>query len=59
MYLKSLFGDSEILIRLGICTIYNFESLRRHEYMFEILNKTSFIGTFLHMFVCLFVSSKF
>ena len=43
MYFKSLFGDSENLIRLG--------TLRLQEYMFEILNKTSFADGILHMFV--------
>ena len=51
MYFKSLFGDSENLIRLGSSTLYNFGSLRQQEYMFEILNKTSFADGILLMFV--------
>ena len=49
MYLKYLFGDSENLIRLRTSTLYNFGSLRQQEYMFEILNKTSFTDGILHM----------
>ena len=51
MYFKSLFGDSENLIRLCTSTLYNFGSLRQQEYMFEILIKTSFADGILHMFV--------
>ena len=57
MYFKSLFGDSENLIRLGTSTLYNFGSLRQQEYMFEILNKTSFADGILHNYVCLFLLS--
>ena len=57
MYFKSLFGDSENLVRLGTSTLYNFGSLRQQEYMFEILNKTFFADGILHMFVCLFLLS--
>ena len=53
MYFKSLFGDSENLIRLGTSTLYNFGSIRQQGYTFEILNKTSFADGILHMFVCL------
>ena len=49
MCFKSLFGDSENLIRLG--TLYIFGSLRQQEYMFEIVNKTSLTDGILHMFV--------
>ena len=49
MYFKSLFGDSENLIRLGTSKLYKFGSLRQQEYMFEILNKTSFADGILHM----------
>ena len=58
MYFKSLFGDSENLITLGTSTLYNFGSLRQQEYMFEILNKTSFADGILHMFVCFFYVLK-
>ena len=58
MYFKSLFGDSENLIRLGASTLYNFGSLRQQEYMFEILNKTCFADGILHMFVCFFLVLK-
>ena len=51
MYFKSLFVDSENLITLGTSTLYNFGSLRQQEYMFEILNKTSFADVILHMSV--------
>ena len=44
MYFKLLFGDSENLIGLGTCTLYNFGSLRQQEYMFEILNKKVQVG---------------
>ena len=57
MYFKCLFGDSENLIRLGTSMLYNFGSLRQQEYMFEILNKTSFADGILHMFVGLFLLS--
>ena len=57
MYFKSLFGDSENLIRLGTSTLYNFGSLRQQEYMFDILNKTSFAGGILRIFVCFFLLS--
>ena len=57
MYFKSLFGDSENLIRLDTSTLYNFGSIRQQEYMFEILNKTSVADGILHMFVCLFLLS--
>ena len=56
MYLKSLFEDSENLIRLRTSTLYNFGSLRQQEYMFEILNKTSFADEILHD-VCMFLLS--
>ena len=56
MYFKSLFGDSENLIRLGTSTLYNVVSLRQQEYMFEIWNKTSFADGILH-YVCLFLLS--
>ena len=46
MYLKSLFEDSDNLIRLRTRTFYNFGSLRQQEY---ILNKTSFTDGILHM----------
>ena len=58
MYFKSLFGDSENLIRLGTSTLYNFGSLKQQEYMFEILNKTSFADGILHMFVLFLLSFK-
>ena len=57
MYFKSLFGDSENLIRLGTSTLYNCGSLRQQEYMFEIWNKTSFADGILHMFVSVFLLS--
>ena len=57
MYLKSLFGDSENLIRLGTSMLYNFGSLRQQEYMFEILNKTSFVDGTFFTYVCLFLLS--
>ena len=58
MYFKSLFGDSENLIRLGTSTLYNFGSLRQQEYMFEFFNKTSLADGILHI-LYLFVSFKF
>ena len=54
MYFKSLFGDSENLIRLDTITLYNVGSLRQQECTFEIWNKTSFADGILHMFVCFF-----
>ena len=50
MYFKSLFGDSENLIRLGTSTLYNFGSLRQQ----ELKKKTSFADGILHMFDCFF-----
>ena len=35
-------------------TLNNFGSIRQQEFMFEILNKTSFADGSLHMFVCFF-----
>ena len=56
MYFKSLFGDSENLIRLGTSTLYNFGSPRQQEYMFEILSKTFLLMKF-YIHVCLFLLS--
>ena len=59
MYLKSLFGDSENLIKLGTSTLYNFGSLRKQEYMlymFGILNKIFFCW-WNFTYICLFLLS--
>ena len=38
--------------------LYNFGPLRQQEYMFEILNKTSFADGILHVFVLFLLSFK-
>ena len=45
---------NHILSKMCSNVLPPFGSLRKQEYMFEILNKTSLADGILHMFVCFF-----